>query len=78
MIEVVARIGRYEDTFTEKQFSEAAAVRSAADPIAACKKAIKSAKLSYARFSGTPRMGLWYEARIQVLESLLTELQNNH
>lgn len=73
-IEVTVWIGQHQETFSEDKFAEPAKVRAAADPIAACKKAIKSAKLSYNRYGGGIKGGLWYEGRIRVLEALLKEL----
>lgn len=73
-IEVTVWIGQHRETFSEDKFAEPAKVRAAADPVAACKKAIKSAKLSYNRYCGGIKGGLWYVARIRVLEALLKEL----
>ena len=73
-IEVTVWIGQYQETFSEDKFAEPAKVRAAADPVSACKKAIKSAKLSYNRYCGGIKGGLWYVARIRVLEALLKEL----
>lgn len=73
-IEVTVWIGQHRETFSEDKFAEPAKVRAAADPVAACKKAIKSAKLSYNRYGGGIKGGLWYEGRIRVLEALLKEL----
>lgn len=73
-IEVTVWIGQHRETFSEDKFAEPAKVRAAADPVATCKKAIKSAKLSYNRYGGGIKGGLWYEGRIRVLEALLKEL----
>lgn len=73
-ITVKVHVGRYEDTFSEDQFPIVSKIRSSSDPVAACEKAIRSAKQSYARFSGSPKNGLWHIGKISVLEAVMKEV----
>ena len=52
-------------------------IRAAADPVATCKEQIRRWKISYSRYCGSRRGGLYYEEKIAALENLLLELKED-
>lgn len=50
-------------------------IKSAADPVAACKEQIRRWKISYSRYCGSCEGGMYYEEKIAELETLLKELE---
>lgn len=50
-------------------------IKSAADPVAACKEQIRRWKISYSRYSGSRKGGMYYEIHIKELYALLKELE---
>ena len=51
-------------------------IRAAADPGATCKEQIRRWKISYSRYCGSRRGGLYYEENIRELYELLKELED--
>lgn len=52
-------------------------IKTAADPVAACKEQIRRWKISYSCYCGSRRGGLYYEDHIAALEKLLHELKED-
>lgn len=52
-------------------------IRAAADPVATCKEQIRRWKISYSRYCGSRRGGLYYEEKIAALGNLLLELKED-
>lgn len=52
-------------------------IKTAADPVAACKEQIRCWKISYSRYCGSCCGGRYYENRIAALERLLHELKED-
>ena len=52
-------------------------IKTAADPVAACKEQIRRWKISYSRYCASRRGGLYYEDHIAALEKLLHELKED-
>lgn len=50
-------------------------IKSAADPVATCKEQIRRWKISYSRYCGSRKGGMYYEEKIAELETLLKELE---
>lgn len=50
-------------------------IKSAADPVAACKEQIRRWKISYSRYCGSRKGGMYYERNIKELYELLKELE---
>ena len=52
-------------------------IKTAADPVAACKEQIRRWTISYSHYCGSRRGGLYYEDHIAALEKLLHELKED-
>lgn len=52
-------------------------IRASADPVSACKEQIRRWKISYSRYCGSRRGGMYYEEKIAALEKLLHELKED-
>ena len=50
-------------------------IKTAADPVAACKEQIRRWKISYSRYCGSRKGGMYYERYIKELYELLRELE---
>lgn len=50
-------------------------IKSAADPVAACKEQIRRWKISYSRYCESCKGEMYYEGKIAELETLLKELE---
>ena len=52
-------------------------IKTAADPVAACKEQLRRWRISYSRYCGSRRGGRYYEENIAALEKLLHELKED-
>lgn len=50
-------------------------IKAAADPVVTCKEQIRRWKISYSRYCGSRKGGMYYEEKIAELETLLKELE---